>query len=390
MVCNCEIMNESFHIADLIYRLFQDKLSVTEQEELQVWRKADPKNEALFQKLQDNQKALQKYEIYQQFDAKNAWQLMESRLGETKVVPMYRKAWRYAAAILLPVMIASAILYIWMTPTDPLAGVDEVIKPGQEQAVLTLADGKEMTLEKNDAPKEIDQGPARLKNAENALAYEPTATKEKQETVFNKLTTPTGGTYRVVLADGTKVTLNAASSLRYPVAFTDSTRSVFLTGEAYFDVTHTGAPFMVKSASQEVRVLGTEFNIKAYGDEASVETTLIEGSVQVETTFGPKLLQPGDQAILTRSALDISPVSPAKYTAWMSGKFQFSGASMEEVMLTLARWYGFEYSFANEEAKDLHFTGRVDNQQPISAILKMLEATTLVKFKFQDDQISIH
>ena len=389
-MCNCEIMNESFHIADLIYRAFQGELSELEQEELRHWLDSDPKNQALLEKLQDNKKVLQKHELYQQFDAGIAWKSVSNRLEEPTVIPMYRSVWRYAAAIFLPIMMASVLWYFWATPSDPLAGVDHAIKQGQEQAVLTLADGSEIKLETSEGSKDIDQGQARVKQQDNALAYEPIAMQEeKKEPIFNELSTPIGVTYQILLADGTKVTLNAASRIKYPVTFSDSTRTVYLTGEAYFDVTHSGAPFVVKSASQEVRVLGTEFNVKAYPEEASVETTLVEGKVQVESAFGQHMLKPGEQAQLTDTIMEVLTVNTGKYTAWMHGKFQFSGASMEEVMQTLARWYDFEYSFINEEARGLHFTGRIDNQQPISTILEMLQATTLVKFKFQDDQIII-
>ena len=383
-------MEKSFDIAALIYKSFQEELSEMESRELQSWREEKASNEDLYQELRNHPGALSKMEVYQRFDSKKAWSSIQGKLEETKVVPMYDKVWRYAAAVLLPVLMAGAIFYFTQYEQDPLAGIDEVIVPGAEQAILILADGSKVDLTTSQSSKAINQGSVKITNESSSLHYAAdTIDTEVQQVAYNELQTPKGGTYQLQLADGTKITLNAASSIRYPVSFTDSTRTVYLAGEAFFDVTKIGKPFIVKSESQQVRVLGTQFNVMAYADELVVETTLVEGKVQVESNLERQILMPGEQSTLKQQKLSVQEVSTDNYTSWMSGKFQFKNSSMEEVMKRLARWYDFAYEFENEEAKDLHFTGRIDNQQQISAILKMLEVTTAVNFEFNDDQIII-
>ena len=383
-------MEKSFDIAALIHKSFQEELTAGENQQLQQWRQESVANEELYQELLDHSRALSKMEVYQRFDTVKAWSSIQGKLEEPKVVPLYSKVWRYAAAVLLPVLMAGAIFYYFQSNQDPLAGIDEAIVPGMEQAVLILSDGSQVDLTSQEASQTIKQGAVNISNHQSKLQYEEENTEIPEPVVaYNELQTPKGGTYQLQLADGTKITLNAASSIRFPVSFTDSTRTVYLSGEAFFDVTHTGKPFIVHSETQEVRVLGTQFNVMAYSDELIVETTLVEGKVQVESADNKHLLKPGEQAVLDQNTLTVQAVNTDNYTSWMDGKFQFKNSSMEEVMKRLARWYDFSYEFENEKVKSLHFTGRIDNQQQISVILKMLEVTTAVTFEFNDEQIII-
>lgn len=383
-------MNDRFDIAELIHKHFKGELTPDDESRFLEWLGQSDENKALFESLKDHQQALTRWEIYQQFDAGKAWQAMQAHLEKPKVITLHTRLWRYAAAILLPILAVGAVVYILQESAEPLAGVDDSILPGKEQATLILADGSEVELVPDQSTKTIAQEGTKVTNQNKTIRYESiTHVAKPLAVVYNVLKTPTGGTYQLELADGTRVTLNAESSLRYPVSFSDSTRTVHLSGEAYFEVTHTGSPFVVQSESQRVQVLGTEFNVMAYANETLVQTTLVEGSVQVETNSQKRLLKPGQQAVLEAENLEVSAVDTQKYTAWKSGKFQFNNASMDEVMRRLARWYSFEYEFENEQSRELHFTGRIDNRQKISGILKMLEATTTVRFEYTDKRIII-
>ncbi|MFC2124691.1 FecR family protein, partial [Bacteroidota bacterium] len=232
----------------------------------------------------------------------------------------------------------------------------------------------------------------------NSLIYsDEKKTDEIQPLIYNELKTPRGGGYNLVLADGTEVWVNAGSSLKFPVSFTDSTRKVFLTGEAYFDVSHNGKPFIVSSGSMDITVLGTSFNVSAYPDELSIKTTLVEGKVQIDvtgnlgSTSASEILMPNDQAVILRdgSTIKINQVNTSQYTSWIDGKIEFTNDNLDMVMKRLARWYDFEYEFENNLARDYHFSARISNIENVSSILEMLEMTTDVKFELRNNTIVI-
>ena len=199
------------------------------------------------------------------------------------------------------------------------------------------------------------------------------------------------------LSDGSKVWLNSGSSLRYPVSFRDSVRQVILDGEAYFEVSHNETPFIVSTGSMNTRVLGTSFNVEAFSDDPAFKTTLVEGRVLVEllneasSISESTLLEPDEQATFSRASGEISKevVDASGYTSWIRGKLEFHNESLETVMKRLARWYDFEYSFENTAAMGFHFSARLDKEEGISSILKMLEMTTDVKFEFRNRSIVV-
>ncbi len=384
-------MQRSFDIASIIYKSFQEELTAEESQKLEQWRAESDQNEATYQSLLDNGKALSQMEIYQQFDSKSAWNAIENQIETVKVVPLFQKVLRYAAVILLPLTFAAGWFFYTQQNDNPLAGIDEEITPGAPQAILTLADGSEITLDPEQSIEEIQQGKATVKTQNAEVVYEETKTKTNPiQPTYNHLTTPKGGTYKVTLSDGTRVTLNADSKLSYPTAFNNQERAVELLGEAFFEVSHDqNRPFIVKTRGQNVTVLGTKFDVMAYLNDESVKTTLVEGSVRVDSRLGREVLAPGEQSVLSQNLLIIDPVNTDLYTSWVNGKFQFGEESMEQVLKKLSRWYDFEYTFENEAAKGLHFTGRIDNQQEISSILKMIEVTTSIKFEYEDDVVII-
>ena len=244
----------------------------------------------------------------------------------------------------------------------------------------------------------LQEGDARISIRNKLLSYTSTDQESRgTEIIYNELKTPRGGGYNLQLADGTGVWLNAGSSIRFPVSFTEDTRQVYLEGEAYFEVSHNGSPFIVSTEDMDVRVLGTSFNISAYADEPQFKTTLVEGKVRVElkgqgnSLSNSLVLSPDQQAILHRSEGELSnvEVNSSLYTSWMRGKLEFHNESLDLVMKRLARWYDFEYEFENPQAKEFHFSARLNNGENISNIIEMLEMTTDVKFELRDQKIVI-
>ena len=394
-------MNESLHIAGLIAKKIKGEISSAEQKELDLWIQSNPDNKAIFNRAVDTGVQLNKLEVYNLFRKEKVWTQLEDELFATKTVRFTpRTMIRYAAAILLPLMVLGGLAYIFLNNPAPqtLADIDSLITPGTQKAMLILSDGKQVELEGEAPQSDIQEGKTRIRNENKLLRYFTGESEEQiEELVFNELKTPRGGGYKLQLADGTSVWLNAGSSLRFPVSFTDSTRQVFLEGEAYFEVSHNGKPFLVNSGDMDIRVLGTSFNVTAYSDESELKATLIEGKVSVTYSQAggvqsfSRILSPDQQAVIDRSGSEISiaEVNTSQYTSWMQGKLEFNNEHLEQVMKRLSRWYDFSYEFENSEAKDYHFTARLDREESISSILKMLEMTTDVKFELREDKIVV-
>jgi len=393
-------MDHSFYISDLIAKKNKGTISPEEMEKLESWMNESSENLEIYTRATDNKYLVNKLEVYQLFKKNKVKAALENELFSAKTRKLYPNVLLRYAAVLIPFIIMVGVSWYFLneSKSPPLSSLDTVVKPGSQKAILKLSDGKTLELDDSSLLAELQEGDAKVINERNSLIYSSEEESVVSKAViYNELITPRGGGYKLQLADGTVVTMNAGSSLRYPVAFSDSIRQVFLEGEAYFDVSHNGKPFIVSCESMDVRVLGTSFNVSSYADDAEIKTTLVEGKVKVTTAGNPDLasegiiLAPDDQAIFSRAdaTVEVVKVNTSQYTSWVMGKFEFSNANLNEVMKRLARWYDFEYEFESDAAKDYHFTARIDNDQSISSILEMLEMTTDVKFEIRDQIIVI-
>jgi ferric-dicitrate binding protein FerR (iron transport regulator) len=208
-------------------------------------------------------------------------------------------------------------------------------------------------------------------------------------TRINTLSTPNGGQYRIILADGTKVRLNAATTLRYPKKFADDKREVEIDGEAYFEVAKDNErPFFVTSANQRIKVYGTEFNVNTYDVPGVVTTTLVEGSVEVYHTQGHFMLSPGQQTVSNAAGIKVLPVENMQQTiAWMKGEFYFDGAKIEDIMLQLERWYDIEVEYRTSVQHS--FVAKIQRDVQLSEFLKILEMTGLVSFEIDGKKVVV-
>ena len=307
-----------------------------------------------------------------------------------RIVPLRRMAW---AAVLLAAIAGAWLLLSRRTP-PPLASVKERyhndVDPGRNAAVLTLAGGKTVVLD-DSAPRSIGrQGGTEILNKDGQLVYE--ALKgEPSETFYNTLTTQKGNIYHLTLPDGTKVWLNAASSITYPTAFTGKERRVSISGEAYFEVMkNQDKPFVVQQGDKTVQVLGTSFDVNAYGDGAAWKTTLLEGKVRVVSRSASGLLAPGEQAVIgnddDRVAIVNDPDVEA-VMAWKNGNFAFKDADIESVMQQAARWYDVQVIYEARPA--FHVVAEVPRAVPLSELLKLLEATDQVHFRIEGKKVYV-
>jgi transmembrane sensor len=217
------------------------------------------------------------------------------------------------------------------------------------------------------------------------------------EPVYNKIETPIGGKYQINLPDGTKVWLNAASSLRYPVVFTGAERRVELTGEGYFEVSKDkNKRFIVSTEGQELSVFGTHFNINAYTDEPAIKTTLLEGSVKVSQTNRPtpgqpalsRFLNPGQQSILNAKTFEVKKVDTESAVDWKNGRFIFNNEDIQSAMRKLSRWYNIKVSYEGD-FKDINFGGSFSRSNHLADIIKILEATNEFKFEVEGREVKI-
>ena len=265
-------------------------------------------------------------------------------------------------------------------------------EPGKLGATLTLANGKQIHLGGVSNGKLAQEaGVSITKTAEGQLIYEIAGdTKAKQ---INILSTGRGETYQVKLPDGSKIWLNAASSLTYSASLNDEgMRKVKLSGEAYFEIEKDAAhPFLVESARQQVKVLGTHFNIKAYGNEKTTKTTLLEGSVSLNSFVMPQtsfVLSPGEQAI-NNGHIQIEPANLEEAVAWKNGNTLFKDKSLEDVMLDLSRWYDVEVHYETGAPKHILFSGAVSRARNLSAILERMQTTGSVRFAIQGKTVTV-
>ena len=267
------------------------------------------------------------------------------------------------------------------------------MQPGTSKAVLIMADGKKVMLEQDQNLNIQLNERVRVASSGQGIVYEESGLGIVKEE-YNRLVTPIGGEYLLVLSDGTKVFLNADSELKYPVEFVDGKRVVDLKGEAYFEVRKDSLhPFVVRMNGAEVTVLGTSFNVNTYGDDGLIYTTLVNGSVRVSSVKNgqEEVLKPGMQSVMDEQTgqLTVREVDVEPYVAWREGRFVFRAMTLDLIMHQLQRWYDFEVFYQNPELKDYEFRGVIKRDMDLDKVLSVIKATTNVDFEVKGKVITI-
>lgn len=263
------------------------------------------------------------------------------------------------------------------------------IPAGMNKAYLTLASGKKLALTNSVNGILAEEAGIKItKTADGQLVYTITDQGKKGITGYNRIETPRAGQYQLNLPDGTRIWLNSASSLKYPSSFAAlKERKVELSGEAYFEVakdkTH---PFIVKSGRQEIRVLGTHFDVSAYPDEQLIKTTLLEGSVKLNQQI---TLKPGEQSSMAGEKFSVKEVNVNDAVDWKNGEFVFTNESLTSILKKVSRWYDVEIRYVHTPVDMPTFTGSVSRAENISSVLKMLEETSNVRFTIEGRKISV-
>lgn len=374
-------------ILHLIIAYLEGNASDEETLHLQQWLTCSDENLSLFIQFRKDWVQVGQAERY---DVNRAWNKLGQQLAPR--VYAYRRRlmirWigRAAAIVLL-----FSIGYYWMNLPHVAPAEEPVsqgILPGSQKALLVLGSNEKVELN-NDSGDSILSDRTAVKKEGNTLIYE--GGKQIPETgEYNRLITPRGGEYAVVLSDGTKVWLNAESELKYPVVFLKSERKVYLKGEAYFSVKkQNGQPFIVCSDQASITVLGTEFNVRNYEHEA-IATTLVKGSVAISNAGGREYqLLPDQQAVIEHDEVNIRKVEVIHYIAWKDGYFVYQDKSLDYILRELSRWYDFTYFYQNASLTDLVLTAKLRKFDSVDQIFDILSETGRFKFVIKGKSVTV-
>ena len=344
-------------------------------------------------------------------DAREAESLLRAlKLGESVQIPLAyaryvevagrRRRMRRLRRWTIGVAAAAAVLagVLWITPlVNPpapavVATVEQpVIAPGELKATLRTENGQTLEITSASASRLVAPDGTIIENDSlEGLRFDRSRVEEAVS--WQTLDVPVGGEYRFALPDGTRVWVNSASSVRFPNRFAGERREIYMTGEIYMEVAHDAAhPFIVHADDKSVRVLGTKFNVAAYGDEEEVRATLVDGAVRVTNQKGDsRVLAPGQQALTMGEGLAVREVDVALVTSWLSGKYVFDKERLERIVLQLSRWYGAAFDFVSPDTKSVRFSGSVSKYDSLDEVLERLERTSNVRFDRMDDKILVN
>lgn len=386
-------MKDQLRLDTLIHQYLDGQLSPEEYRELWTLLEQHPDElplNAALEDLWERSRSFSSNISDQEWDEKMRLAMTRGAVAPpVKVIPTAGASVRLrriiAAAVMVGIIISSIFYFKYDArssgPYISKVSQTQEVLPGGNRAVLILSDGSTIDLGIAGNGKLADQGNMEiLKKEDGRLDYNP-AGQTSASMTFNTLKTPRGGQYQITLSDGSKVWLNAASSIRYPVSFPNDERRVEITGEAYFDIVKDQSrPFKVIINDVEVQVLGTQFNVNGYKDEAYTRTTLLEGRIKIFAAGEEKQLTPGQQAAFQsgRSLMVSNDVNLEETVAWKDGHFQFENSDIQSVMRQLSRWYDIDVRYEGQVKK--HFIGGISRQVNLSKVLSMLEQTGEVSF----------
>ena len=356
----------------LIIRYLDGIASDEDTLKLQDWLEQSDENFSLFTEYRKHWLRVGRV---QRYNTGKGWEQlsrqMDGRTRKRRRHLLLRVSGYAATAILL---ISLGVYFVQRQQIKPVDETpQETIEPGSKKAILVLGSNREVILDNHHEDTLLEHNSI-IKKQDNTLVYSGGAENNADE--FNRLITPRGGVYSVVLCDGTKVWLNSESELRYPVRFVGKERKVYLKGEAYFAVTkQKGQTFVVCSDDAVITVLGTEFNVRNYNDGA-IAATLVKGSIVASGNGAPDCrLEPGEQAVFGKNGIEIRKVETIFYTAWKDGFFVYQDRPLDDIMKELSRWYDFNYFYENKGVQNVELTARLKKFDNVDQIFEILSQT---------------
>jgi transmembrane sensor len=382
---NAKNLKQAYRTAYLVAGFIRDTLTQEEKIELDAWIKASDDNMRMFDELTDEKSLQQSLDWFDKIDA-------EAGLKRAKQDIIFSRKqspiWKYAVAASL---IIAAGLLIYFKPWNKQKGSEPPIvqandiAPAVGIATLTLENGTVINIGAKDT---TINGQIKILQDKAEIMYIPPASSNVTSLIYHTLTVPRKGHYKLILPDGTIAWLNAESSVRYPLAFSDTERRVFITGETYFEVAKDKTrPFRVVTGDVTVEALGTKFNVNAYTNESHVAATLVEGSVLITKGSQENILKPGQQAQLNEGKFDIVNADINEVTAWKNDQFKFINTPIESIMRQIERWYDAEVVYRDKLT--LHLNATIERDVPVSKLLHLLEQTNEVHFKIDGKKIIV-
>lgn len=385
-------MNRRKEITQILSKCFTESLlSAEESKILTDWRNQSDANEKLFEELTNAEEKMKHLKMFSDVDMESDWNKVKDKL-KPKVYRfnLFRRLLPYAAALLIGLFLYLTNHYLRPTETDTIVHNRENIKNDVQAAVqgatLILADGRSITLDQH---KNISNNQGmNLNTTGNELQITIDPNEISAPTALNQMVVPKGAYYTVVLADQTKVWVNANSKLTFPNAFSGTERRVKIEGEAYFDVSHDALhPFVVEANGTEVRVLGTKFNVNAYNDR--VRTTLEQGKVELLSKGQKTLLNPGQHGEWNGEKFDINKANLAKELAWKNKEFRFENDDMIQIAYELSRWYDVQVKFAGDIDMKKQYSGSMSRDLSLAKVLNVLQFGSDFDFEIRDKELII-
>ena len=385
-----ENLEKGIEVSRLIVKYLQGCISPEEKVMLDKWLEESSENREIYHRVQGRVNREERQRIIRKLNKRAAWERVDRNTKKYRQ-PILRRCMKYAATIVLPLFMVGVGFYL-IRDKEEIHPVAEMVKisPGVTKAELVLADGHKVVLGTETIDSLVSEEGVNIVKDGNGVSY--LGNKEEGDLAYNIMRVPRGGEFKVRLQDGTLVYMNSETELKYPVRFVGKERRVYLSGEAYFEVQRdTTKPFIVVMNGNEVRVLGTEFNVRSYEDEKCQFTTLVAGKVLL-TTHDHRCIEllPNEQGIVDpQGDIRKEQVDVALYTAWKDGNFVFRKQSLEHIMEIVERWYDLKVTFEDEWCKQVSFSGNVERYDDFSKLAEMLEATGSVKFRIKNNEIYV-
>lgn len=401
-------LERNLHIAELLKKSILDDLSTEEWETLEAWKQEQEENQALFNTLEQGTLAEDLFKA-DTCDFEAATDRIFAATGLNKkpepsnvpVIRLIAASWWKIAAASLVITTAGWSWYHFNALESERKEAQHAhskVVPGGNRALLELSDGRKVELEAASNGWMSREGDSKIIKLEDGrLTYQSAPTPSTQKPVYNTLSTPRGGQYQLILPDGTSVWLNSASSITFPNYFDGNERRVRITGEAYFEVKsmpsqkqQRNIPFVVEAGNERIKVLGTHFNVNAYGDEGCILTTLIEGSVNVGNAVDSVTLQPGQQSKIVKGATNYKIDRPdlEEVLAWKNGNFLFNHASTKSMMTQLSRWYDIDIHYM-DNVEGIYFSGGLSRKDRLEKMIELLELDGRLSLKLNGNVLNV-
>ena len=384
---------EDKSIFELIAEYSAGTISPADAELLRERLESDAEAMRLFREIRETEKVLKSVQVQEKIDLQKSWQRLDSSL-----VGRPRKGrwlfWRVGSVVAASVALLLMFVFPFTRQVEqPGTLVSQVgITPGGVKAILQSEDGKMIDLTSSTSSHIVtSDGLVLVNDSLKGLRFDQSKL-ENQPMKYHTLAVPVGGEYHFTLADGTRVWVNSASEVRFPNCFSGKKREIYVKGEVYLEVARDEKhPFVVHAGENEVRVLGTRFNLTAYPDEQEVITTLVEGSVEFWNDQSSIRLKPGEQSVLDRETnnLEKQKVDVSIYTSWVSGTYEYERMPLSDITRQLSRWYDVQFVYETTEFSNHPFTGVVKRDQSLEEVLSIIEKTTNIKFKISGRTIII-